>query len=272
MASSAALPRRDQRRSSAGIRLRLPVVCLFVCLASCLASGLAPCLAPCLAQDARAASWGPALPGIERRLPATESSALTLALTLDACMGGYDAALIAWLRGQGVPATLFVTSIWIRRHPEAFQELAADPLFEIAAHGERHRPASVTGRGAYGIRGTGSANELIREVEDNATLIQNLTGRRPRWFRAGTAYYDEEAVRVIRKLGFGIAGFSVSGDGGARLPARKVAERLLAVKSGDIILCHMNKPESGAREGLQAALPRLLDRGARFVRLSEVRE
>jgi peptidoglycan/xylan/chitin deacetylase (PgdA/CDA1 family) len=38
---------------------------------------------------------------------------------------------------------------------------------------------------------------------------------------------------------------------------------------GEIILCHMNRPESGVRDGLKAALPRLRDKGARFVRLPE---
>jgi len=173
------------------------------------------------------------------------------------------------LREQAVPATLFVTSLWIRKHQDAFLDLAADPLFEIAAHGERHRPASVNGRSAYGIRGTRSAAELVQEVEGNAELIRVLTGHRPKWFRAGTAFYDDAAVRVIRNLGFGIAGFSLSGDDGARLPAKQVERRLLAATPGAIILCHMNHPESGVRDGLKAALPRLRDKGARFVRLSE---
>lgn len=215
----------------------------------------------------RPVAWGTALPGIQRQLPGQQS--FVLALTLDACGGGYDAELIAWLREQGIPATLFMTSIWIRQHPEAFRELAADPLFEIAAHGERHKPASVTGRNAYGIRGTGSVAELIQEVDGNAGLIRSLTGRRPAWFRSGTAFYDDVAVRVIRDLGLGIAGYSLSGDDGAQLPARRVEQRLLTARPGAIILCHMNRPASGTRDGLRAALPRLRDKGARFVRLSE---
>jgi peptidoglycan/xylan/chitin deacetylase (PgdA/CDA1 family) len=216
---------------------------------------------------ARPSAWGVALAGIQSRLPASKSFAL--ALTLDACDGGYDAELIAWLRNQGIAATLFVTSIWIRRHPDAFRDLAAEPLFEIAAHGERHRPASVTGRGAHGIRGTGSVAELVREVEDNAERIRALTGRRPGWFRSGTTFYDDVAVRVIQNLGLNLAGYSLAGDEGATLSARRVEARLLAAKPGEIILCHMNRPKSGTRDGLKAALPRLRDKGARFVRLSE---
>jgi len=215
-------------------------------------------------------AWGTALAGIQSRLPAAPS--FRLALTLDACGGGYDADMIAWLRGQGIPATLFVTSIWIRKHPDAFQDLAADPLFEIAAHGERHRPASVTGRSAYGAKGTASAAELVQEVEGNVELIRALTGRRPGWFRSGTAFYDDAAVQVIRNMGLNIAGFSLSGDDGARLSAGQVEKRLLTASPGAIILCHMNRPQSGTREGIKAALPRLRDKGARFVRLSEAGE
>ncbi|MDR0339507.1 MAG: polysaccharide deacetylase family protein [Desulfovibrio sp.] len=225
--------------------------------------------------------WGERLPGITTRLNveaggtnAAGAEGLVLALTLDACGGkkgvSYDAGLIDFLRERRVPATIFVTSIWLRDHPEEVRALAADPLFEIAAHGARHRPCSVNGKSVYGIKGTASVADLVREVDGNARDIARSTGRRPRWFRAGTAYYDDIAVSVIRDLGLGIAGYSIAGDEGATLSADRVTKKLLAARNGDILLLHMNKPQSGAREGLKKALPVLVQRGARFVRLSDI--
>ena len=156
----------------------------------------------------------------------------------------------------------------MRGNPEALRDLAADPLFEIAAHGSRHKPCSVNGNSVYGIKGTASFDELTREVEGNARDIAAATGRRPRWFRSGTAYYDDVAVRVIRDLGLGIAGYSIAGDEGASLPAAKVAAKTLAAKDGDILLYHLNHPRSGTREGLERSLPVLLEKGFVFVRLS----
>ena len=228
--------------------------------------------------------WGERLPGITQRLPvedkrqpakADESPPRPiLALTLDACGGrkgtSYDSGLIAFLRENNIPATIFVTSIWVRNNPDILRELAADPLFEIAAHGLRHKPCSVNGNSVYGIKGTASFDELVREVEGNARDIFEATGKRPRWFRSGTAYYDDVAVQVIRDLGLGIAGYSITGDEGATLSAPKVRARTVAAKDGDILLYHLNHPQSGTREGLKQALPLLLEKGCRFVRLSDL--
>lgn len=192
-----------------------------------------------------------------------------MALTLDACGGGYDEGIIVLLRRLRVPATLFVTGRWLREHPHEFADLAADPLFEIADHGERHKPASVTGRSAYGIRGTASVRELVEEVETTARAVHALTGRRPVFFRPGTAFCDEVAVRVVGALGMTVAGYTVAADAGATLPAPAVRGNLIHAPDGAILLCHMNHPASGTREGLAAALPEMLRRGVRFVTLSE---
>ena len=204
--------------------------------------------------------------------PAGGTGRPTVALTLDACDGGrgtsYDAGIIALLRERKIPATIFVTSRWMRGNPEALRDLAADPLFEIAAHGSRHKPCSVNGNSVYGIKGTASFDELAREVEGNARDIAASTGRPPRCFRSGKDYYEEVAVRVIRDLGLGIAGYSIAGDEGASLPAAKVAAKTLAAKDGDILLYHLNHPRSGTREGLERSLPALLEKGFVFVRLS----
>ena len=195
-----------------------------------------------------------------------------LSLTFDACDGAknrFDAELIAFLRERRIPATPFVTSTWIKRYTKELLDLAAYPRFEMAAHGERHRPCSVDGKSAYGIKGTASMRELVREVLANARVIQAATGNYPRWFRSGTAHYDELAVQVINTLGMRVAGYSIAGDQGATLPAAQVAARTLAAHNGDILLFHMNKPGSGTREGLRQALPQLQERGTVFVRLSD---
>ncbi|MDR1856348.1 MAG: polysaccharide deacetylase family protein [Desulfovibrio sp.] len=215
--------------------------------------------------NAASKDWGQDLPGIVRHIDAP-----ALALTFDACGGAYDACIIDLLRRENIPATLFIASPWMRRHPDTLRELAADPLFEVAAHGLRHVPCSIDGKSAYGIRGTRSLAAAVKEAEGNVREIEAAIGRRPAWFRAGTAFYDAPAVDAIRALGLGIAGFSISGDGGALLPPDKVAERTLGARPGDVLLFHFNHPESGTCAGLKKALPLLKERGTSFVRLSDV--
>ena len=214
--------------------------------------------------------WGETVSGVRTRLKTREK---VVALTLDACGSahgkGFDAALIDFLERERIPATLFINARWIDANPELFATLAANPLFEIANHGYAHRPASVTGRSVYGIAGTADVPALVDEIEANARKIARLTGVRPRYYRSGTAYYDEVAVEVSRRLGQEVIGFSILGDAGATYRREQVKAALLKAMPGDIIIAHMNHPEGETAAGLKAAIPELQRRGFRFVRLSE---
>lgn len=217
--------------------------------------------------------WGENVTGVTTRFHADQKE---IALTFDACGGSpkssqFDAELIRFLSDNRIPATLFINSRWIRSNPEAFAAIASNPLFEIANHGTAHKPLSVNGKSIYGIEGTRSPEEVRAEIAGNEDLIFSLTGKKPSFFRSGTAYYDEEAVKIAREMGVEIGGFSVLGDAGATFSAEKVAAQIEAAQPGDIILAHMNHPESGTREGVIEGVRKLRERGYRFVRLSDVK-
>lgn len=215
-------------------------------------------------------TWGFGGPGVIRDL---HTSRLVIALTFDACGGpggsGYDQALIGFLRRHQVPATLFLNSRWIDANPAAFRQLAGEPLFEIANHGTRHLPLSVTGRSAYGITGTRDPGQVYDEVAANQAKLTRLLGVPPRLFRAGTAYSDDIAARIVTAMTDRLVTFSVNGDGGATFTPGQVRDTVAAAPGGSIVLCHMNHPASGTAEGVAAAVPRLIHAGYRFARLSD---
>uniref|UniRef100_A0AAU2UZM4 Polysaccharide deacetylase family protein n=1 Tax=Streptomyces sp. NBC_00003 TaxID=2903608 RepID=A0AAU2UZM4_9ACTN len=215
--------------------------------------------------------WGLNVPGALSRLPV---GGKTAALTFDACGGkggsGYDSALIAFLRQRSVPATLFINSRWIDENPSVFKELAADPLFEIANHGTRHLPLSVSGRSAYRIPGTRDAGEVFDEVSGNRAKLAGLLGRPPRFFRSGTAYCDDVAARIVTDLGERFASFDVNSDGGATFTPAQVHQAMQGVRPGSVVIGHMNQPQGGTARGISSAVPQLLDRGYVFMRLSDV--
>ncbi|MFF7993473.1 polysaccharide deacetylase family protein [Kitasatospora xanthocidica] len=215
--------------------------------------------------------WGLEVAGVITELPDGERAT---ALTFDACGGpggnGYDAPLIDFLRAYAVPATLFLNARWIDANPDEFEQLAGDPLFEIGNHGTVHRPLSVTGRAAYGIAGTGDVGEVYDEVAGNARKLTELLGHPPRFFRSGTAHYDDVATRVVADLGERVAGFSVNGDGGATLSASQVRQEVGSAAPGAIVIGHLNHPGGGTAAGVAAAVPGMLAAGRRFVRLSDV--
>lgn len=218
-------------------------------------------------------TWGFDAPGVLHTLPS--SSKREIALTFDACGGrggsGYDRALIDFLRRREIPATLFLNSRWIDANPVVFRHLAAEPLFEIANHGTRHLPLSVTGRSAYGIPGTRSAAEVYDEIAGNRAKLARLLGSPPRFFRSGTAYCDDVAADIVTALGERFVGFSVNGDAGATFSPEQVDTTVGAAPAGSIVICHMNHPEGGTARGIAAAAPRLLASGHTFAHLSDVR-
>lgn len=218
--------------------------------------------------------WGENVTGVVTKF---RSDTKEIALTFDACGGSakssqYDAQLIDFLIQNRVPATLFINARWIQSNPDIFARLAANPLFEIANHGTAHHPLSVNGKSIYGISGTVSEEEVLREIEGNSAIIEKISGKRPLFFRSGTAYYDEIAVEVARKAGVEIGGFSVLADAGATFSASKVAQQIKNAHSGDIIIAHMNHPESGTREGVIEAITTLRHEGFTFVRLGDVKD
>ncbi|MEI7833736.1 MAG: polysaccharide deacetylase family protein [bacterium] len=213
--------------------------------------------------------WGENVPGVLTHL---DTPGKVIALTFDACGptksdSGYDAALIDYLRKEKIPATLFLTGRWLDANPQVAAELAHDPLFEIENHGTAHRPCSVNGRSSYGIVGTHNVGEIVDEVEVNARRITALTGRKPQFYRSGTACYDEVAVQVVTALGYRVVGFNVNGDAGATFTAAQVQHALLAVPAGAVVICHMNHPTGQTARGLARTLSVLRQRGFIFVHL-----
>lgn len=213
--------------------------------------------------------WGENIPGVRTHLVTQDK---VIALTFDACGGkegsGYDEKLINYLIKEQIPATLFVNARWLSANPDIFAKLAGNPLFEIENHGTEHRPLSVNGRAAYGIAGTKDVSDAIREVTENADEIEKLTGRRPLFFRSGTAFYDDIASDIAHDLGFQLAGYNVLGDAGATFNTEQVYNALTKARSGSIVLAHMNHPEKDTAEGVMKAIPVMQKAGFRFVLLS----
>ena len=205
----------------------------------------------------------------ELSLPA-DGTDKVVALTLDACGGGFDADLANFLIERRIQATIFATRRWIRRNPDALATLKAHAdLFDIENHGANHIPAIIgADRSVYGLAGAADLKQLRREVSGGADAVKAATGTAPHWYRGATGIYDPEAIKAIEAMGYELAGFSVNADNGATLAKKQIVGRLQKVRSGDIIIAHLNKPASDTGKGLAEGLQLLLDRGFRFVKLS----
>ena len=196
-----------------------------------------------------------------------------IALTFDACGGvngcAYDEELISYLIEMSIPATLFINRRWMEENKEAMKRIAQNDLFEIENHGYAHKPLSVDGRSAYGIRGTEGIKDVIGEIMMNQEAISALTGRSPKYFRSGTAHYDDIALDILNELDLKAVNFDVLGDAGATFNKEQMIQSARCAENGSIILYHMNHPNREIAEGIKIVVPMLMDMGYNFVKLSD---
>lgn len=191
----------------------------------------------------------------------------TVALTFDACGGKVDRRIFDVLLQQKIPATFFVTSIWIRRNPQELAELLAHPeLFEIENHGRHHVPAIDKPISVYGLKAAGSPEAVLAEMNGGAADIKKATGRDVHWFRGAAAVYTPTSLKAIAATEK-IAGYSIAADGGTLLSQAAAKLRTSQAKEGDVLLAHVNHPEKPAGEGVSLGILELKNRGYRFVRL-----
>lgn len=219
-------------------------------------------------ENVKPKKWAEHLDGVVSHLKTDNKE---IALTLDACGGdkgsGYDKELIDFLDKEKIPATLFINYRWIEVNKHIFMDLSKNNNFKIENHGYSHKPLSVNKNSIYNIEGTSNVKEVIQEIKLNEDEVYKLTGKKTKYFRSGTAYYDEVAIEIANKLGYKIAGFSINGDGGATFSKEEIINSVSKAKSGDIIIGHFNQPSGYTYEGLKEALISLREDGYKFVKL-----
>lgn len=193
-----------------------------------------------------------------------------VALTFDACTGKVDDRILSALISNSIKATVFVTARWLKRNPVAMNQMMARPdLFEIENHGAKHLAAIDQPAMMYMVKAAGSTQALKSEIVDGAAAIKSATGHEPTWYRGATAVYTQTAIVEIGTLHFRLAGYSLSGDGGAGFSAKRAEAATASAQNGDVIIVHLNQPTKPAGAGVVEGLLTLKAKGFVFVRLDE---
>jgi peptidoglycan/xylan/chitin deacetylase (PgdA/CDA1 family) len=189
----------------------------------------------------------------------------TVALTLDACSGAADMRIIDTLLALSVPATIFVTGLWLRSNGPTLDLMRARPdLFTLQNHGELHLPAILGTHRVYGLPVAGTLDAIRWEVERGADAVAATGAASPKWYRAAAALYSAAAITAIEAMDVRIAGYSLGADEGASLPAAAVERRIAAAVDGDVIIAHVNQPHRPSGAGVAAGVAELHKAGTAF--------
>jgi peptidoglycan-N-acetylglucosamine deacetylase len=187
-----------------------------------------------------------------------------LALTFDDGPSESTPKLLEALDRHQVSATFFMCGENVRRCPDVAREVASRG-HEIGNHTDSHRRLDFKSpRYIYG--------EMARAQE----TIQEVTGAKPRWFRApyGVRWFGVAQAQEL--LGLNGVMWTVIGRDW-RWPAARVSEFLLRrVAEGAIICLHDGRgvrpaPDISATiEAVEYTVPRLQERGFQFLTLTQI--
>jgi hypothetical protein len=176
--------------------------------------------------------------------------------------------VIEVLERQAIPATFFLTGLWVQRYPEVTQRLAGNPLFELANHTWSHRAYTPN---CYHLSQVPRA-EMVPELMRTFDIIKPYGGKQTRYFRFPGLCYNAAALAAIAPVDVTVIQADVvSGDPQATAWEPIVHAVLSKVMPGSIVVLHVTRDNAPMTdEALPPILEGLRAKGLRPVRLSQL--
>ena len=159
-------------------------------------------------------------------------------------------AMLEMLDAHQVRAVFFLIGEKARRWPDLVREIQRRG-HEIGNHTEHH-PATRFWRLMPG--------ETWREIADCQETLQEITGIRPRWFRAPAGHFQSFTHPALDSIDLRRMGWNCRGYDGIDTDVDRVCKRIEAsLKPGGIVLLHESRPSSV--ELLRRVLQTIKERG-----------
>lgn len=165
--------------------------------------------------------------------------------------------IIDILEEYKIKGTFFVNGKNINENSAAVLKRCFELGHEICNHSENHRPMSEL-----------SAEEIKSEVESTSEKIENITGKRPRFFRPPYIAVNKlmyETIDLPFIEGIGCEDWLIT------VSAKERCERILRqVHDGAIILLHDSDYNTLTVEALRLLIPKLIIMGYEFVTVTQL--
>ena len=190
-----------------------------------------------------------------------ENDYMKIALTFDdGPHPRYTKEILEILDEYNIKATFFVIGINVKYYPETMNSII-EHGHEIGNHTYTHPRVKDL-----------DCLKLKNEIEDCEDTVCNLGEYHTKLFRPPEGMIGGEVKNAVKDLGYKVILWDIDTRDWAHTPPKDIAENVINnVKSGDIILMHdyiaYNSPTP---EALRLFIPKLLEKGYKFVVISEL--
>lgn len=172
------------------------------------------------------------------------------------------------LEARGVPATFFLSGLWVQRYPELTRRIAADAHFELASHSYAHEGFTAH---CYGLAPI-PPGEMAADVERSFSVLAPFGGNQTRYFRFPGGCYDQSALAAIAPAHAVVVQYDIVGDDAFTHDTAAIVNSVLShAHDGAIVVLHITKANA---TNTAEALPQVVDGlhalGYRLVKLSQL--
>jgi peptidoglycan-N-acetylglucosamine deacetylase len=181
----------------------------------------------------------------------------------------YNANVIATLQRENVPATLFLTGLWIEAYPAITKNLSENPLFELGNHSYSHGGFRSP---CYGLPAVKKSNEAA-EVQKTDDLLNKYAVSHKRYFRFPGLCFDADDVKRVESEDYTVINGDMEGGDGFQRSAKAIISNVVArVHPGSVVILHMHggpdAPETAV--ALPDVIKKLRAEGYSFVKVSDL--
>lgn len=207
----------------------------------------------------------PPLGKIIESLPTKEK---VIALTFDACEykkpSYFDYTILNFIIKEKIPVTIFVSGRFALRNKGELSKISKFDFIEIENHSLNHLNHSEFL----------SESDFVKEVKENENIIEEITGKKTKYFRFTAGNYNNKTLNVLKSLNYPVIHWSfVSGDFSKKTTPRKLYERVIKnVESGSILIFHINGRGYSTGEALPLIYNYLKENDFKFVKLEDIFE
>jgi len=181
-----------------------------------------------------------------------------IALTFDAAWGADKTqGIIDIMNKHGAKGTFFLVGFWIDKYEEETKAIGKAG-FDIGNHSRNHLNMPKLNN-----------DEMRAEIEYVNDRVNELTGKKPKFFRAPFGDYSDRLMTTVEELDMVGIQWSIDSLDWKGLSAKEIFDRVVPkAKSGDIVLFHNNSDH--VLDALPLILNALSSQGFKFVTLSEL--